>query len=219
MSGDVPLPDWATLALADGEAVRWARVPIRRAGGPLGVYSIMVLGVAFTFASGVALVEMAGRYDLSMGVGRVMLLALIMALCTLWLVFSLMMLVWPLLSGWAMRNQIAIVTDRRVLHVRRRVGNTAPPRVKATPLSECTHVQVVRRRGESATLVLSEGLRERAFDGRTVYEWNCIHGLPDADGAQAAIERGLGSGHGGGVDGLDRGDRGEGAAHAVGGPV
>lgn len=175
--------------LDDDEIVLYWAQPIRRAGG-IGVWMIMGLGVAFTVASAGAVEEIVRRgLELEVDVARGALLVVVAVGALLFLGFSVMMLFWPWLSDQARRSTHAVVTDRRVLEVRERTGARARrgPRVKEWPVTSCEAASVARRRGESATLVLREQVRERRTDGKTIYEWDALHGLPRADEALAAL--------------------------------
>jgi len=181
------LPPRVTDALLDDETVFYAETPIRRAGG-IGVWLIMGLGVAFVPASVGALREIALRLDtLPSLLSRVVAIALAGGLGLVFLVFSLAMLVWPLLSEWSRRRTIVVVTDGRVLKLTGHARGARPLKVRAWDVSACEHASVARRRGASATLVLKERVRVRKTDGQPVYEWDALHGLPDADRALAAL--------------------------------
>lgn len=180
----MPLPPAVTAVLDDGERPHWHAQPIRHANGR-GVWLIMALGVVFTGASAAALVDVTTR-GLEAGLGLGVLLALALAL--LFLAFSLVLLAWPLLSYARMKRTHVVVTDRRVLAIVLPRSVAKPPRVRAWAHADCTDLSVTRRRGASATLVLRESVRERATDGQTVYQWDALHGLPDADGALSVLK-------------------------------
>lgn len=180
----VSVPDAVARLLDDGEVPLWHVQPIRHANGR-GVWLVMALGVLFTAAGTAALVDVLGRF-----LERASLAGLVpLSLALLFVAFSLVLLVWPLLSYGRMRRTHVLVTDRRVLAIvlPRREGKA--PRVRAWAPAECTDLAVVRRRGASATLVLRERVRERLTDGQRVYEWEALHGLPDAERALAIVRR------------------------------
>jgi len=78
-----------------------------------------------------------------------------------------------------------VITDSRVIAARFHRG---APRLRTFAVLACDQAAVVRRRGESATLVLRERLKRRPFDGRIVYEWEALHGLPRADDALLRLQ-------------------------------
>jgi hypothetical protein len=181
------LPSRVSFVLRDDEAVFYAEVPIRRAGG-LGVWLIFALGIAFVPASTAALVEIAERTRaLSSSAQQVLAVLLAGGLGLVFFVFSLMMLLWPLLSEWSRRRTLVVVTDERVLKLTGDVNGGRALRVKAWDIAHCEHASVARRRGASATLVLKERIRVRKSDGQPVYEWDALHGLPDAERALQAL--------------------------------
>ncbi len=178
----VDLPPAVASVLARGEVTHWHAQPIRHANGR-GVWLIMAGGVVFTGASVAALVDVAARLVGGVSVGGLASLGLAL----FFVVFSLMLLVWPLLSYSSMRRTHIVITDRRVLSVLLPRGAGKAARVRSFSHAECTDAALARRRGASATLVLRERVRERASDGQTVYEWDALHGLPDAERALAIL--------------------------------
>lgn len=152
------------------------------------MYAIMLAGALFTFASAQAWVGLFQRGAFAeSAITTVMRLGLF-GLTSFWLLCSVSMLFWPLLSSWVMRNTIAIITDRRVIRCIK-LGNLMP-RFSERSLWACRQPSITRRRNGTATLVLSEQLKRRPFDGKIVYRWDRLHGLPDADAALSALIQG-----------------------------
>lgn len=178
------LPASVAALLHDDERPLYYAQPIRRAGG-IGVWLIMGLGFLFVPASVGAIEETLRRAAvLELGFLRGAALAFVLCLEALFLGFSLMLLVWPWLSDKSRRATHVLVTDARVIELKSRRGQ---PRVRQWPVHVCEHAAVARRRGASATLVLKERIRTRKTDGKPVYEWDALHGLPRADEALAAL--------------------------------
>lgn len=180
----VTVPEAVARVLDEGEAPRWHAQPIRHANGR-GVWLIMALGVLFTAAGAAAFVDVTSRAVAGDASWLAALLPLGLAL--FFVAFALVLLVWPLLSYARMRRTHVVVTDRRVLSVVLGRRPSHAPRVRSWALAECTDLAVARRRGASATLVLRERVRERATDGQLVYEWEALHGLPDAERALSIL--------------------------------
>jgi hypothetical protein len=130
----------------------------------------MALGVAFGGASVSALVDALTAPGGAVG-------ALILG--SLLLAFSTLLILWPWLAWRGLARSVVAVTDRGVVYARGK-------RVRRYAASEITDPQVVRRRGRSASLVLSESVRAKS-DGTPVYQWTAIHGLPEADAALEAV--------------------------------
>jgi hypothetical protein len=181
------LPARVVELLRDDEVVLYAETPIRRAGG-LGVWLILGLGIAFVPASTAALIEIAERTNaLPSSMKKVAALVLAGGLGLVFFAFSLMLLCWPFLAEWSRRRTLVVVTDARVLRFTGNRVGAKPLRVKDWDIAHCEHASVARRRGASATLVLKERIRTRQSDGQPVYEWDALHGLPDADAALSAL--------------------------------
>lgn len=177
----VPTPLLALLS-AEESPIFYVQ-PIRHANG-MGVWMIMGLGVVFCVASFGALAEVAGHLCSD---GATLATVVAAAIAVLFALFSVVLLVWPLLSFRRMRRTHVLMTQTRLFHI---VVNPQrqPVRVTSWRLSECGDAHVARTRGRSATLVLRERVRERKSDGRTIYEWEAIHGIPRANEALALLQ-------------------------------
>ncbi len=168
----------------------WAQ-PIRPALG-IGIWMIFALGPIFGTAGAMAFEEFVGRgvFEATGALSAASIAASLGAL--LLFLVGLFFLCFPFLAFGSMRRTHALVTDRRVLHIRIptqrgiRKGNTA--KVEEWGPSRCEGVNVVRRRRQSATLVLNEHTEERKSDGRFVYRWEALHGLPRATEARIAVD-------------------------------
>lgn len=179
------LPADVQAQLHDDEAVLFYAQPIRRAGG-IGVWMILGVGIFYLPAGVGALNEIADKASRGpLSVGAIAVAALVGLGALLLLVMSVLWIFWPLLSDQDRKRTHAVITDGRVLQVKLR--SNKPPRVKSWPVVVCDAASVARRRGESATLVLKERVRERKTDGKSVYEWDALHGLPRADEALTAL--------------------------------
>lgn len=174
---DAP-PAALTDALFAGEAVLWWARPVRPASGNAR-WAVAAIGALFVPAGFGALVDVAGR-DGSLAAKLPLL-----AGGALLLTFALVALAFPWLVARRMRRTVAAVTTLRVVEAV--VGRRGLARVRTWPVDDLGEATVGRRRGASASLILKERLRERATDGRTVYEWEAVHGLPDADAALSAL--------------------------------
>jgi uncharacterized membrane protein len=179
------LPETVRALLHDDEAVLFYAQPIRRAGG-IGVWMILGVGIFYLPAGIGALNEIADKASRgALGVGAIAVALFVGAGALLLLALSVLWIFWPLLSDQDRRRTHVVVTDERVLQVKLR--SNKPPRVKDWSVAVCDAASVARRRGESATLVLKERVRERKSDGQSVYEWDAVHGLPRADEALTAL--------------------------------
>ncbi len=175
---------------ADEDVLYWAQ-PIRLSLG-LGVWMIFSLGPIFATAGAMAFEEFVGRgiFEAS---GVVTAASLAAAALAFFLVAcGVFFLCFPFLAFSTMRRTHALVTDRRVLRVRlptqRGIRQGKAPKVEQWGATRCDTNTVVRRRRQSATLVLSEHTEERRSDGRMVYKWEALHGLPRAAEAQRAVD-------------------------------
>lgn len=153
---------------------------------------IFALGPIFATAGAMAFEEFVGRglFEAS-GVVTVASLAAA-ALASFLVACGVFFLCFPFFAFSTMRRTHALVTDRRVLRVRlptrRGIRQGKAPKVEQWSPTRCDSNTVVRRRRQSATLVLSEHTEERRSDGRMVYKWEAIHGLPRAKEAQRAVD-------------------------------
>ncbi|MFZ9888787.1 MAG: hypothetical protein ACO3JL_14910 [Myxococcota bacterium] len=191
MGTEVPtaVPPVALQALLhDEEVIPFHAQPVRRAGGR-GVWLIATLGLVFLTASVPATREVLHLLR-SAPPGGPIGAWLLVPLALVFLGFSVMLSLWPALSSRDVQRTHVVITQRRVMEVKfPLLGGRGKPRVRTWPVRECRDLGVTRRRGDSATLVLQESLRERRSDNQTVYEWQAIHGLPRADEALALLRR------------------------------
>lgn len=182
------LPHAVVGALEADERVYFYVQPIRHALGR-GVWMVMLLGVVFSVAS------MGAVTDTWLGVLETnapqiwqhMSFGLTLGLTLVFVVFSTMLLAWPLLSHHAMRSTHVFISEHRIVELKERRAPRAP-RIRSWNLLACPDAYVTRTRGKSASLVLSERVRERSTDGQTIYEWEAIHGIPRATEALGTLQ-------------------------------
>lgn len=181
------LPPAVLEAVDPNEQVFFYTQPRRHSLGR-GVWMVMFLGIAFSVASigavtdtwlGVAESDAPETWQ-HMGFG------ITMGLTGVFVLFSLMLLAWPLLSHRAMRATHVFVSSWRVVELKERRGKPTP-KIRSWNISACPEAYVTRVRGDTASLVLSERVRERSTDGQTIYEWEAIHGIPNASQALNCI--------------------------------
>lgn len=170
--------------LTDDETIYYAANPIRRAGG-IGVWLIMAAGAFYLPASIGALGESIERFnDSHFGMVQAALFIGLILGCILFLFFSLLLLIWPLLSEMHRRSSSIVITDQNVYKMLHLPSKT---RTTKWPVGSCNAPSIARRRGSSASLVLKERLDRRNSDGRIVYRWVALHGLPNPESALDAL--------------------------------
>ena len=185
------LPVDVAATLLDTERVLYWAQPIRHSLG-IGVWMIFALGPIFA-AAGAGAVEEIIRRGILEGDGASQLVSFgIVAGAVLLFAVGFVFLTWPLLSYQTMRRTHIVVTPQRVLKVvvpsAKKAARGDAHKVTQWRPSQCDALNVVRRRGASATLVLSERTEERRSDGRMVYRWEALHGLPRAREAHLAVD-------------------------------
>lgn len=181
------LPAAVLASLDVDEEVYFYTQPARHALGR-GVWMVMCLGIVFSVASFGAITDTwLGVQDAhAQETWQHMGFGLTLGLSALFLMFSLLLLAWPLLSYRAQRATHIVVTAARILQVRQR--RRGRHHVRTWQISACPDAYVTRKRGATATLVLTERVRERGTDGQTIYEWEAIHGIPRASEALATLQ-------------------------------
>lgn len=168
-------PDALTSRLFPGEQVLWWARPARPASGNAR-FVVAAIGALFVPASVGALVDVAGR------TGPLVAKVPLLLGGALFAAFALFALTFPLFVARRTKRTIAAVTTLRVVEI------VQGGRERAWPVEACADASIGRRRGRTASLILKERLRERVVDGRVIYDWEAIHGLPDADGALRALQ-------------------------------
>lgn len=170
-----PAPPAALAALLfPGEQVLWWARPVRPASGNAR-FAVAAIGALFLPASIGAAVDVAARE------GPLAAKVALLAGCVVFVAFSAFAAAFPLVAARRMRRTVAAVTTLRVVEI------VEGGRARTWPVEDVGDATIGRRRGASASLILKERLRERATDGRVVYEHEAVHGLPDADAALNAI--------------------------------
>lgn len=183
------LPPPLRTVLVPHERVYFAAQPRRPALGR-GVWFIGALGLLFAGTSLSAGADVLARMEQRMPEGALGALGVgcTVGFAGVFVCFALMLLALPWVLRRRLRQTWVLITQERVLSVR--IGSDQVPRTQGSwPLHECRDLAVTRRRGDTATLVLREGLRERATDGQTVYHWDALHGIPRADEALRVLQR------------------------------
>jgi hypothetical protein len=166
------------------EQIYYADSPIRRAGG-IGVWLIFGAGVLYVPASLGAFSESVSHFrEADLGMGTTLLSLLLLLGCILFILFAVILLGWPILSELHRRRTFVIISSG---HVYKMLQTPSRMRVSKWPVLQCNEPSVARRRGPSATLVLKEHLHQRQSDGRMVYRWVALHGLPNPDTALEAL--------------------------------
>jgi|GEM_PF-2229013 len=191
------LSDELQSVLDDDEVVFYWGQPIRFENG-MGVWLIFALGLIFVPGASLAFADFFGRllpllFDGTWTplqlVGATVLLVGVLLL----LAFGVLLAFWPLLTRDRLNRTHVLVSDRRVLHVVLHApkGGAAhegkQPTVRLWRLTQCSSPKVVRRRRNSATLLLGENTKEKLATGKMVYEWQAVHGIPRATEALHAL--------------------------------
>ncbi|MCP4500401.1 MAG: hypothetical protein GY822_10620 [Deltaproteobacteria bacterium] len=173
--------------LHDDEEVGYWGQPIRYENG-IGVWLVFSLGWIFTPAAAAAIADFTPRFlELaSMDVlgfvefVRLSVALLILSGMLLLLLFGVFLLFWP----WSMRIRLdqthVLMTSQRALHIRLHPRKPSKTKARSYRVTSCPDAKVVRQRGQSATLLLSEGTKEKKLTGKIVYECEAFHGIPRA---------------------------------------
>ena len=182
------LPPAVLEALEDDEQVYFYTQPNRHSLGR-GVWMVMFLGVVFSVASIGATTDtwLGVRENEAPQLWQHLSFGVTLGLTLVFVLFSLTLLAWPLISHRAMRSTHVFMSERRIVELRARRSPRAP-RVRSWRIAACPDAYVTRIRGNTASLVLSERVRERSTDGQTIYEWEAIHGIPHAQRALSSLE-------------------------------
>jgi hypothetical protein len=174
------LPPGVVAVLEAGEAIHWTAQPIRQAMGR-GIYFTAALGALFTVSSVLGFIDAFERGVLK---AQSLWAIPVLGVAALFVGFSIFLLTWPIHGKARLRRTHQLITDRRVLEVRLSKNGDAL-KVRAFRLEGVEEPTLARRRGDSVTLVLRERLRQRRSDGRTIYEWDALHGM--ARGEEALL--------------------------------